>query len=364
MKARIILAGGFLGAGKTTLLRRMAEKFLENGKTAGLITNDQASGLVDTAYLKKAGSVTEEVSGSCFCCNFHGLTAAIDKMMQDDQVDVIVAEPVGSCTDLSATILQPLKEKYKDNLEISPLNVLVDPARLRAILDGETSGLHKSAAYIVRKQLEEADCIVINKIDLLTEAEVEMLKGRTAKEWPQAKVYAISAQTGENMEEWLDYVMNATEAGTHLARVDYDVYAEGEAVLGWLNAAIMMESKDADWKEFGEKLLHVLSSRFDGMNAAVGHVKLMIEEDGSFIVGNLTGRKDTLKIRGKSDRRNKVSLTLNARVEMTPGKLEEIVLEELKNVCGDDIRYDVQALKCLQPGRPNPTYRYDTVVNF
>jgi G3E family GTPase len=52
MKTRIILVGGFLGAGKTTLLWESARKLTEQGKHVGLITNDQASELVDTAFLE------------------------------------------------------------------------------------------------------------------------------------------------------------------------------------------------------------------------------------------------------------------------------------------------------------------------
>ncbi len=48
---------------------------------------------------------------------------------------------------------------------ISPLSVLVDPDRLSGILGTGTAGLHPSAAYILCKQLEEADIVVLNKSD-------------------------------------------------------------------------------------------------------------------------------------------------------------------------------------------------------
>ena len=48
---RLILVGGFLGAGKTTLLWEAAHRIMENGQRVGLITNDQAPDLVDTAIL-------------------------------------------------------------------------------------------------------------------------------------------------------------------------------------------------------------------------------------------------------------------------------------------------------------------------
>ncbi|RPJ19982.1 MAG: cobalamin synthesis protein P47K, partial [Planctomycetaceae bacterium] len=103
-KVQLVFVGGFLGAGKTMLLWRAAELLAKRGKRVGLITNDQAPDLVDTKWLAGKGLNVREVAGSCFCCNFKGLIdAAVD--LRSLHVDVLIGEPVGSCTDLSATIL-------------------------------------------------------------------------------------------------------------------------------------------------------------------------------------------------------------------------------------------------------------------
>ena len=111
-------------------------------------------------------------------------------------------------------------------------------------------------------------------------------------------IFTVSAKTGEGLDAWLDEVTTRSDAGHHIAEVDYDVYAEGEAVLGWLNATITLRGEPTDWNVFAEKLLSGLSRRFDGMDASVGHVKLMVEAGDSFLIGNLTGKVDTLSIRG------------------------------------------------------------------
>lgn len=362
MKTKIILVGGFLGAGKTTLLGEVACKLSQMGRKVGLITNDQASELVDTVFLEHTDTAVSEVSGSCFCCNFQGFTDAIAYINEKKAMDVIIAEPVGSCTDLSATILQPLKEKFAESLSIAPLSVLVDPEQLADILDGRMSGLHMSAVYILRKQLEEADLIVINKTDLLSPEAVTTLKKRTAEEWPWAKVYAISAKTGEGLENWLNEVIQCSEAGTHLAEVDYDIYAEGEAVLGWLNTTVILQSKFANWDSFAENLLNALNRRFEELNATIGHVKLLIKTGNSFVIGNITGPNNFLNIRGSAGEGKEAKMTLNARAQMEPDTLKDIVLEEISKAGGNDITSDFIALKCLKPGRPNPTYRYDHIV--
>ncbi|MGI6734286.1 MAG: GTP-binding protein [Anaerovoracaceae bacterium] len=362
MKTRIIMVGGFLGAGKTTLLWEAARRVTEKDKRVGLITNDQASALVDTAFLEKANGVVSEVSGSCFCCNFNGLTDAIVEMRNKNNVEVIIAEPVGSCTDLSATLLQPLKEKYKEDLYIAPLSVLVDPKRLADILEGGNAGLHESAAYIINKQIEEADILVINKIDLLTDDETNTLIKKCESKWPKAKIHAISAKSGDGLEGWLTDVITMNEAGTHLAEVDYDIYAEGEAVLGWLNTTVELSSNFADWNLFAQNLMSNLSARFDNLNASVGHVKMLLESGDKFVIGNLTGAKDTLSIRGSVDAGKTARMTLNARVQTDPDTLKDIVEEEIRTACGSDIEKKTVELNYLSPGRPNPTYRYDRVI--
>lgn len=362
MMPRIIIVGGFLGAGKTTLLWESARLISEKGIKVGLITNDQASELVDTAFLEKANGTVLEVSGSCFCCNFNGFTDAIADAVKTRQCEVIIAEPVGSCTDLAATILQPLKEKYQDAFIVAPLTVLADPGRLADIVKGGAAGLHESAAYIYQKQLEEADIILINKTDILSDRELEMLISSAENAWPMAAVASASARTGKGLDQWLDEVMTRTDSGTHLAEVDYDTYAEGEAVLGWLNATVGLKGESVGWDLFLEDYIRRLNRRFEEMGASVGHVKLLLDADGKFIIGNLTGNGDTLRIRGTAGSGGEALLTVNARVQMTPAALEAMVREELAECCGSDVRFEIRALNCLSPGRPNPTYRYDHTI--
>ena len=98
--------------------------------------------------------------------------------------------------------------------------------------------------------MEEADLIVISKTDLLDNASLQDLVSRTAKEWPQAKVLSISSVSGDGLDDWMAEVISSIKSGTHLAEVDYDIYAEGEAVLGWLNVSYSLSSsQDENWDE-------------------------------------------------------------------------------------------------------------------
>jgi len=63
---------------------------------------------VDTRFREATLLPTREVAGGCFCCRFYDMMDAVAQL-REYHPDVIFAEPVGSCVDLSATILQPLK---------------------------------------------------------------------------------------------------------------------------------------------------------------------------------------------------------------------------------------------------------------
>ncbi|MDR2119558.1 MAG: cobalamin synthesis protein P47K [Tannerella sp.] len=361
-RTRIVFAGGFLGAGKTTLLWEAARRLINKGVRTGLITNDQAPGLVDTALLQRQGLKVAEVCGSCFCCNFGGLTDAIGSIGAEVEADVIIAEPVGSCTDLSATILQPLKQYMSRELAVAPFSALADPERLESVLRGDTAGLHADAAYIFRKQLEESDIIVVAKSDTLDAGALASLLERTREAFPASTVMAVSAVSGHGVDEWTDLVLKRTDAGRRIVQVDYDVYAHGEAVLGWLNATVQLKGKAADWDAFTRDFLSQLAQRFDGKKYAVGHVKAILEHEDRYIVGNLTGRAHTLSLRNSAGTGDTARLTVNARVETSPETLDALVRETLADATRDRCESTPLAWRCLQPGRPNPTHRFTQVV--
>ena len=65
-RTRLIMTGGFLGAGKTTLLLRLGEWLNSRGLRVGLVTNDQAGGLVDSSLGRAHDLAVEEIAGGCF----------------------------------------------------------------------------------------------------------------------------------------------------------------------------------------------------------------------------------------------------------------------------------------------------------
>lgn len=371
-KTQVIVVGGFLGAGKTTLVARATEQLVRRGKRVGLITNDQAANLVDTAILKQSSDAIQEVAGGCFCCRFDDLLAAMDRLVQTGMPDVLIGEPVGSCTDLSATVLQPMKQFHKDRFQAAPFSVLVDVKQVRTLerlrksmRSAQSPRFPANVMYIYEKQLEEADLIVLNKADLLSADELAEVEATLKQEFSQAPVITISALQGAGVDSWLDHVLKTDGAGRTIAAVDYDEYAEGEAALGWLNAVIRLRSDSGvDCRGFCTGLLKAMQRRLEEASAEVAHLKLHLTAGENSLVANLTSNDGQPLLRGGVHGLPKEAVLLvNVRAKSDPGQLRALTEKCIAETAGATIQVTTEALQSFAPSRPTPTHRFACVVS-
>ncbi len=357
---QVILIGGFLGAGKTTLATALVRRLMRQGRRVGVVTNDQAADLVDTRLLQNETPDVGEVAGACFCCSFDGFIAELKRLDRQLRPDVLIGEPVGSCTDLAATVVRPLKKLYGREFRVAPYSVLVDPLRLRESLASRgRRSFPDSVLYIYRLQIEEADAIVLNKCDQVSADELADLKAELLKRYPGRPVFVVSALTGQGVGAWLEYVLGESRAGQRVMEVDYDLYAEGEAVLGWLNAAAQLSGPaDADWRVFSRLLLEEIRNRLSGLSAEIAHAKTMLTAAGGWVAANLTGSGGEPAVRGEfKSPSSAASLIVNVRAHVGPEVLRRIVVESLRAASGSAICEQLGQIKSLSPGRPNPTHR-------
>jgi G3E family GTPase len=357
------MVGGFLGAGKTTALLRLGERFRDQGLRVGLITNDQSVGLVDTALLANHDFPVAEITGGCFCCKFNSLTDAAEELSAADRPDVFLAEPVGSCTDLVATVAYPLRRMYGDRFSIAPFSVLVDPVRAERVL-GLAAGKSFSpkVVYIYRKQLEEADVIVVNKLDTLDAERVKRLTAALRSEFPQAKIVCTSARKGDGIPEWAGLI-EAGEQDTRPAMdVDYDTYADGEALLGWVNVTASVSGPGLfDGNLFVAKLMTALHTVLSEHGYEVAHLKTTLSpyEGNDLAVMNLTRTDGTAEpSHALADELESGELIINLRAEADPAVLREITEKVLTaTAVGLGLDSDVEHAEAFRPVRPVPTHR-------
>lgn len=364
-RARYVMIGGFLGAGKTTCVARLAQKLTVQGLKVGLITNDQGSELVDTAMLRAHGFATEEIAGGCFCCRFSSLVDAANKLTASSRPDVFIAEPVGSCTDLVATVTYPLRRMYGDNFAVAPLSVLVDPVRAQRIFGlAEGGKFSEKVLYIYRKQLEEANLIVINKRELLGGGLLPQLIAKLAAEFPQAEILAVSARYGLGLEAWFDRLASAEQPGGEAMAVDYTIYADGEALLGWVNCTVALEAASAF---DGNAVLKSLASRVQALlnsqRTEVAHLKMTLSPNeglGDIAVINLV-RNDfvpelSLQLSGTL---RSGQLIINCRAEAAPEMLHTTVNGAIAEAGAQfpGLTFRLEHSEHFCPGKPQPTHR-------
>lgn len=359
---RFLMIGGFLGAGKTTAVGRLAKFYMSQGKKVGVITNDQAQDLVDTHSLREQGLAVEEVAGACFCCKFDDLLDKVGNLETADRPDVILAEPVGSCTDLVATVVQPLKDLYGARFSVAPYPVLFKPSHgLKILKDEAGAGFSPKAAYIFRKQLEEADAIVLNRMDELSPGQAEELYSLVTAQYPGVPTLKVSAKTGQGFDALTHLLDQQGNFGRKILDIDYDIYAEGEAELGWLNSSFRVTAKQPfELDRFLMEVVGGLQKSLAGSGAEVAHLKAIGLWEGFFGVANLvsSGGKPELSLPSNC-KPTEADVIVNARVAIDPAELQERV-EEIVNSTGNAIGATVGGSKTqsFRPGRPTPTHRY------
>jgi Ni2+-binding GTPase involved in maturation of urease and hydrogenase len=338
------------------------------------VANDQAADLVDTELFKQTGSEVEEVAGGCFCCRFPDMIAAMERLVRDTDADVLIGEPVGSCTDLSATVLQPLKKLHGRQFDLAPFSVLVDGHQVRvlnrlrrAAEQDRSARFPDNVLYIYEKQLEEADLIVLNKCDLLSPTELADLQASLAERFPDTPLLAMSALTGDGVDAWLELLDQDRRAGRKIAAVDYDTYAAGEAALGWLNAVAQLHADlPAPWGLFVKELLEGICSDLRAATAEIAHLKLYLTAGSEHVGGNLTANDATIFLRGSIQPAcQDARLLINARVHCHPDQLRGVVEARLLAAAGAHrIQATITHMRSLMPGRPQPTHRYESPVRW
>lgn len=340
---RLQVIGGFLGAGKTTLVRAAARRLSARGERVAIVTNDQGHALVDTSLCAREDALVAEIAGGCFCCRYPELEGALEAA-RSAGASVVLAEAVGSCTDLVATVLAPLEARAPGRLSLAPLAVVVDPYRVPELLLPQGTDVGDDVAYLFRKQLEEAEVILVSRADLAPPD----VRASLAAVRPGATVLEVSGLDGRGVEGWLS--ARPSEPSQPL-ELDYDRYAAAEARLGWYNARVVVTGAAHDPGAF-------LARFFEGLgDAPVAHVKLTSSAPaGAHATLARPASTPRIDLGPLARSLARSEWLLNARVALAPEALEALVRRALEDAARP-ASIAVSELECFQPARPVPTHR-------
>jgi CobW/HypB/UreG, nucleotide-binding domain len=342
-KPWVVLVGGFLGSGKTTLILAAARELERRGLRSAMVWNDQGTDLVDSHYAALAGAHFGEVTGGCFCCRLSQLIDAIGDLRAHSP-DVIFAEPVGSCTDLSATVLRPLLQ-YSDTYRLSPLTVLVDPKRAQSLLEMDAD---PDMRFLFEKQLREADLVCFTKSDLYPQN----------PETGARHIRQLSAKSGQGVAAWLSEVLSGTiPAGEQSLEIDYADYARAEAALAWLNLRAVYEPET--WLSpamLVGPLLDGIDAALTAAHIPIAHLKAVVSASTGWLKASVCANGEEPTIEGDLDASpaGRLELLLNLRAVGKPDQVQAIVEQELRPLSGL-----VQSnMDCFSPAAPVPEQRF------
>ena len=348
------IVGGFLGSGKTTAIHQACKYLLEQRIGVGVVTNDQGLHLVDHQFITSLGVPTQQVVNGCFCCRLDDLEKSILSLIKVHQPEVIFAESVGSCTDLIATVLKPLQH-YHPTIDIT-ISIFAD-IRLLHLLLTDASVFEEEVRYVYFKQLEEATLVVLSKLDLVTELQLEETKRLIDQKYPDKILLYQNSYIKSNIQNWL-FALQKNYGATKLPSlfIDYITYGKGEELLGWLDQEIEIVSHLVNANQLAIELAKLISQTIQEQKIFIGHLKFLLNQQYKISYTTVP----EIESQNKEDYPYSLRaiLLINARVQTHPNMLQQIVLSAIECIqdnysCTIHTNYQ----KAFQPGFPNPTFR-------
>lgn len=355
---KLYLLGGFLGSGKTTAIQRACEALLNRGNSVAVITNDQGIQLVDSAFIKGHQIPGREVVKGCFCCNYNQLEEGILSLQAEEKLDILFAESVGSCADIVATIIKPLRKFHRETDIV--YSVFADALQLLRIAAGKALTFDEDVNYIYEKQLEEADILVVNKSDLLSKEEKCIIENWVQKSFPGRTYLFQNSLEVKDIKKWMETLICFNpDTERNSLQINYDKYGAGEAKLAWLDCEVEISTGNMNAISVATILINKIYSRICQQRLPIGHLKfLMRAGEWQRKVSFTSLNEPFLRQSDSLYNINSLTLIINARVQTLPEILKNTVKEIFDEIMEEQacvIKY--HDLSAFQPGFPKPTYR-------
>ncbi|MDQ1500506.1 MAG: hypothetical protein QOI86_3846 [Actinomycetota bacterium] len=214
---------GFLGSGKTTLLNRILTE--SHGQRIAVIENEFGEIGVDQELVINAEEEIFEMNNGCICCTVRGDLIRIlgNLVRRRDRFDRIVVETTGLADPAPVAQTFFVDDDVRDQLRLDAIVTLVDAKHVLAHLDEvKPAGVENEAT----EQVAFADRLVVNKVDLVSDAQLATVERRLRSinavaeilrsEYGKVDLDAILGVGAFDLDRVLDLDPQFLEPGEHL----------------------------------------------------------------------------------------------------------------------------------------------------
>ena len=179
-KTPVTVLTGYLGAGKTTLLNRILSE--QHGKKYAVIVNEFGEIGIDNDLIVNADEEVFEMNNGCICCTVRGdLIRIIDGLMRrKGKFDAIIVETTGLADPAPVAQTFFVDEEVGKKTRLDAVVTVADAKWLKDRLKD---------APEAKNQIAFADVILLNKTDLVSEAELQDVEARIRGINPYAKLH-------------------------------------------------------------------------------------------------------------------------------------------------------------------------------
>jgi G3E family GTPase len=207
-KLPVTVLSGFLGAGKTSLLNHILHN--KEGMKVAVIVNDMSEVNIDARLVAQEGTISRteeklvEMSNGCICCTLReDLMLEVERLASEDRFDYLLIESTG----ISEPI--PVAQTFtfvneEENIDLSRFSYIdcmitvVDgfnffkdfgsSGTLQDLSLTESEEDYRTVVNLLTDQIEFANVIIINKVDLISTADLQVLRGMLTRLNPGAKI--------------------------------------------------------------------------------------------------------------------------------------------------------------------------------
>lgn len=341
---RFMVVSGFLGAGKTTTMIAMAEHMNETYGETAIIANDLGANLVDTNLTQTSGCTVAEIASGCICYQMDNTIDQIRRLRDKEDAVFVMSDIPGCGVGALDHVYHTLARDHADEFTLSPFMVVVDPERLRMIMPEKADiNLPDELVYLLKLQLEEADLVVLNKIDLLDDDTRERYVDFLKTACPDIPVICISARERTNIDELAKFVTEHTSALKNFSVRNNHEFEQAEAKLTWYNRRLFFKTNSGekiDSNAVVDDLIEEIRMGLIERKRNVPHLKTFATSgNGDFNKASLIGVDYDVEYEQKFLRGHKnMRMIINARAVCESRPLARLVDDAVDEICE---RYDL-----------------------